>query len=120
MIGFLKKPAQWRRQMICTKLPFSCGFDNNLKQALMMACGQGNNIAAVRQYQEAILVGLLLKEPSLIEEYLLPVIAAYEHRHAPPLMNPFEPVWIGHCCCFDTTSLAGTCSLASQARARMP
>lgn len=34
----------------------------------------------MRQYQEAILVGLLLKDPSLIEEYLLPVVTEYEHR----------------------------------------
>ncbi|BDA44330.1 Uncharacterized tRNA/rRNA methyltransferase YfiF at C-terminar half [Coccomyxa sp. Obi] len=41
---------------------------------------QVDNNASVRQYQEAILVGLLLKHPELVEEYLLPVLSTYEHR----------------------------------------
>lgn len=41
---------------------------------------QVDNNASVRQYQEAILVGLLLKHPELVDEYLLPVLSAYEHR----------------------------------------
>ncbi len=45
-----------------------------------MICLQVDNIPSVRQYQEAILVGLLLRHPELVEEYLLPVLAAYEHR----------------------------------------
>lgn len=46
----------------------------------LLICPQVDNNASVRQYQEAILVGLLLKHPELVEEYLLPVLAAYEHR----------------------------------------
>lgn len=37
-------------------------------------------MATVRQYQEAILVELMLRQPELVEEYLLPVLATYEHR----------------------------------------
>lgn len=41
---------------------------------------QVGNVATVRQYQEAIVVNIMLREPDLVQEHVLPALLAYENR----------------------------------------
>lgn len=65
---------------VCLVLDVMIGKDQGLCGDCVVVHAQMNNIASVRQYQEAILVGLLIRDPRLIEQHLLPVIANYDHR----------------------------------------
>lgn len=41
---------------------------------------QVGNVATVRQYQEAIVVNIVLKDPSFVRSRVLPALLAYESR----------------------------------------
>ncbi len=41
---------------------------------------QAGNVATVRQYQEAIIVNLMLREPEVLEQHVLPALLRYETR----------------------------------------
>ena len=41
---------------------------------------QIGNVATVRQYQEAIVVNLMLRDPDLVHKHVLPALLAYENR----------------------------------------
>ena len=66
-------------------------------QRSLLICLQVDNNASVRQYQEAILVGLLLRHPELVEEYLLPVLAAYKHRSLAVPLSSISYTAIARC-----------------------
>ena len=41
---------------------------------------QAGNVAAVRHYQETIVVNLMLRDPALVQDHVLPALLAYETR----------------------------------------
>ena len=63
----------------CLHLTFQMTWASLLAGSALMLL-QAGNVAAVRQYQEAIIVNLMLQDPDLLKQRVLPALLRYETR----------------------------------------
>ncbi|GAX81015.1 hypothetical protein CEUSTIGMA_g8450.t1 [Chlamydomonas eustigma] len=77
-----RKTRLWQALAVLSAFVYRPADVRSAVQSIMTVMGGANSPPSVKQYLEGVVASLMLKQPELVEEVLLPIISTYTRNHA--------------------------------------
>ncbi|GAX85166.1 hypothetical protein CEUSTIGMA_g12584.t1 [Chlamydomonas eustigma] len=77
-----RKTRLWQALAVLSAFVYRPADVRSAVQSIMTVMGGANSPPSVKQYLEGVVACLMLKQPELVEEVLLPIISTYTRNHA--------------------------------------